>query len=130
MPDTFAIIALRRKRAHLGGEIAQAAKALAKQRGMLATLDAVINLFEPASNPELIPPIRPVSRRCSFFRHGELTRLCLSALREAAKPIPCRYVADYAIGAKGLDVDRKVRERITELARQPPMPPSSHRNGP
>ena len=75
MGDTFAILALRRKRAHLAGEIAQAERALAKQRHTLATIDAVINMFEPATDPELIPPIRPVSRRCMFFRHGEMTRL-------------------------------------------------------
>jgi glycerol kinase len=116
-PDTFAIIALRRKRAHLAGEIAQAAKALAKQRETLATLDAVINLFEAASNAELIPRIRAVSRRCVFFRHEELARPCLSALREASKPVPCQYVAGYAIQAKGLDVDRKTRELIAERIR-------------
>ena len=117
MGDTFAILALRRKRAHLAGEIAQAERALAKQRHTLATIDAVINMFEPATNPDLIPPIRPVSRRCMFFRHGEMTRLCVSALREADKPVQARWITEYAIAAKGLESDRHFREKLTEQFR-------------
>jgi hypothetical protein len=119
MADTFAIYSLRRKRAHLAGEIEQAMRLVAKKRETLATLDAVIRLFEPESNPDLIAAIRPVSaRRCAFFRHGEMPRLCLVALREAGKPVPCRYVAEYAMQAKGLNVSGKVREEITENIRQ------------
>jgi hypothetical protein len=61
--DTFAILALRRKCAHLAGLIAAAQKVLSRQRQTLATLDAVIRLFESASNPELIAPIRPCAGR-------------------------------------------------------------------
>jgi hypothetical protein len=119
MADTLAIYALRRKRAHLAGEIEQAMRLVAKKRETLATLDAVIRLFEPESNPELIATIRPVSaRRCAFFRHGEIPRLCLLALREAGKPVPCRYVAECATQAKGLDVNGRVRKEITETVRQ------------
>jgi hypothetical protein len=120
VPDTFAIYAPHRKRAHIAGEIDAAARAIAKQRETLATPDAVIWLFEPESNPEQIPAIRPASRRCVFFQHREVTRLCLAALRDAAKPVPRRYVDEYAIQAKGLDVDRRVGERITEQVRRTP----------
>ncbi len=40
-----------------------------------------------------------------FFRHGEQSRLCLEALREAGKPIPADAVARYAMLAKGIPVD-------------------------
>lgn len=33
-------------------------------------------------------------------------------MREAAKPMMGSLIADYAIAAKGLDVDRRVRGRI------------------
>jgi hypothetical protein len=116
MGNTFVIAGLRRKRARLAGEIAAAQGALNKQRHALATLDAVLNMFEPDSDPELIPSIRPVSRGL-FFRHGELTRLCASALREAGKPVLTAYVTEYAMGAKGLPPDRLVREKIGEKVR-------------
>ena len=76
MGDTYAILALRRKRAHLAGKIEAAECAIARDRAALAALDATIHLFEPETNPELIPAIRP-TRHGLFFRHGEQTRLCL-----------------------------------------------------
>jgi hypothetical protein len=104
MRDTFAIMALRRKRAYLAGEIARAEQVLAKQREALAALDATIQLFAPTTNPDLIPAIRP-TRRGLFFRHGEQTRFCVSALREAERPLSARQVAVYAMQAKGLPTD-------------------------
>jgi len=104
MRDTFAISALRRQRARLAGEIEAAERKLATQRKTLAQVDAVIRLFEPASNPELIPSIRPTWRNL-FFRHGEQMRLCLEALREAQGPLQARSVAEYAMRMKGPPVD-------------------------
>jgi hypothetical protein len=117
MPDTFAILALRRKRAHLAGEIEAAERRIAPLRIALAHLDAVLRLFDAASNPELIPSIRP-ARRGLFFRHGEQMRLCLEALREAGGPMRARPVAEYAMLAKGLPVDDvEVRTVIIEHVR-------------
>jgi hypothetical protein len=118
MGDSFAIYALHRKRGRLAGEIDAAQRALAKKREALATLDVVIRMFEPQSNPDLIPAIRPSSRRCVYFRHGEQTRLCVSALREAGKPVTARYVAEYAMAAKGLEPEPRIREQIIENVRQ------------
>ncbi len=111
MPDTYAIAALRKKRARIAGEIGQAEGRLAKHRETLATLDAVIRMFESAGNPEPIPAIRPLLK-CLYFEHGEHARLCYAALREAGKPVMVQWVADYAIAAKGLEVDARVRARI------------------
>src|SRR5580692_12811864 len=55
MGDTYAILGLRRKRAYLAGEIAQAERQLAEKYAAPRTLDATIQLFAPATNPELIP---------------------------------------------------------------------------
>jgi hypothetical protein len=118
MADTFVISGLHRKRAHLAGEVEKAQRALDRQKATLATLDAVIRLFEPDGNPELIPAIRPVSRRCFYFRRGEVPRLCLSALRESARPVQARWVAEYAMRAKGLDVEPLIAAQITEAVRQ------------
>lgn len=118
MRDTFAIYALRRKRTRLAGEIVSGQQAVARKREALATLDAVIRMFEPHSNPELIAPVRPHSRRYLFFRRGEQTRICLAALREAGKPVTVRWVAEYAIAAKGLETDARVREKIVGSVRQ------------
>ncbi len=117
MGHTFVISGLRDKRARMAGELAVVERDLAKRREALATIDAVIRMFEPDCNPDMIPPIRPAGRSL-FFRRGELSRLCLSALRDAGKPVRCRTVAEWTIGAKGLDVpDARVRAKITEKVR-------------
>jgi hypothetical protein len=104
MRDTYAILALRRKRAYLAGEIAQAERQLADKYSALKNLDSTIQLFAPTTNPELIPAIRP-TRHGLFFRHGEQMRLCRDALREADGPMSARQVAEYAMRAKGLPTD-------------------------
>jgi hypothetical protein len=118
MGNTFVLSGLRDKRARLAGEIDQAQRAITQQREALATLDAVIRMFDATSNPELIPAIRPRSSRCLYFRHGERAWLCINALREAGKPVSVRWVADYCMEAKGLNPDQRVREQITEGIRQ------------
>jgi hypothetical protein len=51
MRDVYAILALRRKRADLAGEIAQAERLLADQRNVLATLDATIQISSRQPTP-------------------------------------------------------------------------------
>lgn len=116
MGDTYAIHAMRRKRAHLAGEIQAAERALERQRKELATLDAVLRMFAPTSNPELIAPIQPRRGRNPFFRRGEQQRLILAALREGGKPMSCRQIADFVFAAKGIGdapalALREMRER-------------------
>ena len=105
MGTYYAILQLREKRARLAGQIEKAERALAAQRGDLANVDAVIRLFEPKANPELIPSIRPVSRRNLFFRHGEQMRLACDALRDVGKPMRCRSIAQAVMMRKGLPME-------------------------
>lgn len=117
MAQSPVIFALRDKRARMAGKVDKMARDLAREREALATLDAVIRMFEPAGNPELIPSIRPTNGTL-FFRRGELTRLCVSALRDAGKPMRARYVAEWAIGAKGLPMpEARVRDKLYENTR-------------
>ena len=102
MRNTYAILALRRKRAHLAGEIEAAERAIARQRASLANLDAALLLFDAERDPTLIPSVRPIRIRL-YFRHGEQIRLCLEAVREADAPLETRQVAAFAMRAKGLD---------------------------
>ena len=102
MGNTYAILALRRKRAHLAGEIEAAERQIAKQRVSLANLDAAILLFDGSGDPALIPSIRPKMRGL-YFRHAEQQRLCMDAVRTATAPMTARQVAEYAMRAKGMD---------------------------
>jgi hypothetical protein len=115
--DTFVISGLRRKRARLAGEIEAAERRIAPIRETLAKIDAVLLIFQPGADPALIRSIMPMLR-CQHFRHGEQTRLCLSAFRQAKGPATTPQVADHAMKAKGLDADDAAfRTQIIEQVR-------------
>jgi hypothetical protein len=116
MGNTFVISGLRAKRARLAGEIIQAQEVVARRTKELLALDAVIRLFIPDTDPEMIAPIRPSSRGL-FFGYRELTRLCLTILREARTPLTLDSIIDRVIVAKGLPRDSRLRKRIYEITR-------------
>jgi hypothetical protein len=101
MRYTYAISGVRRKRAHLMGEIEQAERGTARLREQLAAIDATLRLFHPDADPSHITPIRPFNVRNVWFRRGEQTRLVLEAMRDAGKPLPLRLIAEYVMRAKG-----------------------------
>ena len=107
MGTYHAIIQLREKRARIAGEIAKAERELAANKRDLAQVDAVIRLLEPETNQELIPAIRPRSRRSLFFKHGEQQRLVCNVFHVAGKPMRCRAVAEDVMLRKGLPVENE-----------------------
>lgn len=80
-------------------------------------LDAVILMFSPDCNPDMIPPIRPGSHGL-FFGYRELSRICVDCLREAKGPVRLDQIVDRAIEAKGFTNDTRLRKHITDTARQ------------
>lgn len=109
MRYTYAISALRDRRARLAGEIESAERKLDKSRETLALLDATLRLFHPDADPNHITSIRPRWRGV-YFRSGERSRLCLEALRDAGGPLTQGKMAEYLIKAKGMDPeDRALR---------------------
>jgi hypothetical protein len=79
--NQYALAALKRKRGDMAGEIQRMKGMLAYRQEQLAHLDASIKLLDPDFPVETIPPKRP--RQVKLFRHGELGRAILDALRKA-----------------------------------------------
>ena len=80
--NTFAIPALKEKRASIAGRVISLKKQIIKHKHELANLDATIALFEPSYKIGSIKPKRP-QKRSKLFKMGELGRLCIDALRKA-----------------------------------------------
>lgn len=116
MGNAFVISGLRDKRARIAGEIHQTEGVLKQRREQLATLDAVIRMFSPDCDPDMIPPIKPVSRNL-FFKYGQLPRLIMKVLREAEGPMALERIVDTVIEAKGLTVDSRVMRHIRTTVR-------------
>ena len=84
MGEPHVISGLKNKRTRIAGEIAAAQRAINQRRTELAQLDAVIRMFTPDRNPDMIPPIRPGSHRL-FFSCCELPRMLLRIMRSAVR---------------------------------------------
>jgi hypothetical protein len=82
----FQVIAgLKNKRARIAKGIINVQRAIDQRRGKLAMPDAVIGMFTPGSNADMIPAIRPGSHGL-FLGYREPTRLWAAHLREAKGP--------------------------------------------
>jgi hypothetical protein len=91
----LAVAALSRKRADLAGEI----------EARLAEVDrlrAEIRIMCPEAQPELIEPKRPSRKGCDWFGRGELGRLVLEVLRDAAEPLGSMALARAVMERKGM----------------------------
>ena len=84
--NTYAIPALKEKRAAIAGRIISLKKQISRHHKELASLDATITLFEPTYKIGSIKPKRS-QRRSKLFKLGELGRLCIDALRRAEKQL-------------------------------------------
>jgi hypothetical protein len=105
MSEPHIVTTLRRKRAEIGGYIRDLERQIKRQRAALAHVDATIRLFAPGVNPDTIPPKRTY-RRSRYFAKGELSRLCLDALRKAeGAPITAGEIARMAMSDKDLPAD-------------------------
>jgi hypothetical protein len=101
--DTFAISALARKRVEVAAEIVERERALDQLRADLAHLDGALRLLQPAYKPESIRPKRRHTKHERWFVMGELGRLCLDVLRDAAEPLPTLEIARAAMRRRGMD---------------------------
>ena len=60
--NTYALAALRERRAELAGELASLQKRLRQLRESMVHMDATIRLFDPEGDPTKIPGKRPADR--------------------------------------------------------------------
>ncbi len=80
--NTYAIPALKEKRAAIAGRVISLKKQISRHHKELANLDATIALFEPSYKIGSIKPKR-TQKRSKLFKLGELGRLIIDALRRA-----------------------------------------------
>jgi hypothetical protein len=100
--DTYTIPALMRKRAELAGEIEATHDRLKAMIAALEHLDATLLLFDPTIRVEAIRPkaFRPPG---DWANRGEMTRIVLGVLRQAAEPMTTRDIAHQLMVERALD---------------------------
>ena len=98
--NTYAIPALKEKRAAIAGRILSLKKQISRHHKELASLDATITLFEPTYKIGSIKPKRS-QRRSKLFKLGELGRLCIDALRRAETQLSTAEIVSAVSSAIG-----------------------------
>lgn len=93
--------ALTRKRAEIAGQIEHNQLRLRQLVVEIDHIDAAIRIFNPNIDIGSIRP-KPVPPRHAAFK-GEVTRLVLDTLREAAGPVTSRDIALRLMEERGLD---------------------------
>ena len=104
MGEPIAVLALRKRRDHISGVIAEYERKIREAQHDLIHVTASLRLFELTGDPAEFPPYIDLNR---LLRRGETTRLCLEALK-AEGPLDTRELAVRVMRAKGLTETDKV----------------------
>ncbi|MEJ2377429.1 MAG: hypothetical protein P8Y53_15485 [Pseudolabrys sp.] len=109
--NVFVMNGLVKRRAELAGDIEKVHEALRRMVQDLENLDATILQFDPGFQVEAIRPkaFRPPK---DSSNRGEMTRICLSVLRQAAEPLTTRDIALQLFVERALDKDDQRLLRI------------------
>jgi hypothetical protein len=111
MADPIAVLALRRRRDHISGVIAEYERKIKEAQHDLTHVVASLRLFELTGDPSEFPPYIDLNR---LLRRGEATRLCLDALAKEG-PLDTRELTQRVMAAKGLNDGDKVLARAIAL---------------
>ena len=98
----YVITGLVKRRAQIAGEIERFHENLRKLLADQKSLDATILQFDPDYQVEAIRPkaFRPPK---DWSNRGQMTRICLSILRQAAEPLTTRDIALQLLVERALD---------------------------
>lgn len=109
--NAFVLSGLVKRRAELAGDIERTHNQLRKMVLDLENLDATIIQFDPDFQVETIKPkaFRPPA---DWANRGEMTRIVLSILRQAAEPLTSRDIALELLIERALD---KSDQRLLRL---------------
>lgn len=100
--NRYAISALRDKRATIASEIKALERQISLKREQLVHVDATLCILDPDANPEAIPNKRAVTN-INIFRSGELSRLVMTAFREAdGEELTTRQIVDVVMREHGV----------------------------
>lgn len=98
----YVLVGLVKRRAWLAGEIERNHESIRQMIIQLEHIDAAIGQFDPNYQVEAITPraFRPPK---DWANRGEMTRLCLSILRQATEPLSTRDIALQLLIERALD---------------------------
>ena len=110
--NTYALAALRERRAEIAGMITEHESRLRHLRETLVHVDGTIRLFSNIE-PESIPAKKPY-RRVKLFGAGKLNRMIMDALRNAGRPLTTAEVVAAIVATLnfGPDAAKGMKNRV------------------
>jgi hypothetical protein len=109
--DKIALLGLVRKRAELAGDIERTQDDVQRMIRELEALDSTIKLFDADYEIKTIraKTFRPPP---DWANRGEMTRICLNVLRQAAEPLTTRDIAFQLMQERALDTGHQPLVRL------------------
>jgi len=109
----YMVTGLVKRRAELAGEMTRTQAALAQMARDMETLDAALKLVAPELDIPAIAPkfVRPPD---DWSKRGEMSRVVLSIMRLANKPLTSREIAAQMIVQRGLTATPKLVGLMTK----------------
>ncbi|MBV9065395.1 MAG: hypothetical protein JO004_06470, partial [Methylobacteriaceae bacterium] len=114
LSNKYAMAALKERRASIAGQITDDEARLRRFREALVNIHGALQLFDDAIEPDAIAPKKPC-KRVMLFRHGELNRLILLAMRKSeGRPMPTAEIVASIVETLGHDADaaKGMRNRV------------------
>jgi len=108
--NSHVLSGLIRKRAELAGQIEHTQQALRQLLIDLDSLDATIRMFDPEIDLDEVKP-KPLPARSPAFR-GEVSRIVLTTLRKAGRPLPTHEITLAVMAARSLNAADKPLLRV------------------
>ena len=110
----YVLTGLVRRRAELTGEVEALHNKLKSLLADLESLDATILQFDPSHRVEAIRP-RAVRPPADWANRGQMSRIVLNVLRQAAEPMTSRDLAFELVVTRALDkTDQKLLRIMTK----------------
>jgi hypothetical protein len=116
MADNQLVCGLKAKYAELLGQLEQCERRAEALRSEMAHVEATLRMFQGDWTPDTATGKRPY-RPSRWSRRHQGTRLALTILREADKPLTTNEIALELLQRSGMPVDRDGIERTTALLR-------------
>jgi hypothetical protein len=112
--DKHMAASLTEKRQQIAREIKDLEIQINDKREAIIHIDSTVAIFDPDAIVDTDTPNRRLRRNLGYFARGEITKRCLTALREAnGEPITVLDIAAKAMADKKLDPDnRTIRKQF------------------
>jgi hypothetical protein len=112
MPNTYAISALKDKRARLAGELKEAKRRVHQIKMSIVHADAVLRMLDEGYEPRSVRPKRTFTKNPAGLAKGQAVRVALDILRQSGERLNTNELARRVLAK----LDKEVSPKALHMA--------------